>query len=270
MNGTMNEVRFSGSGSPAGHASASAQYIPAAKLLEVWERGQQQVPVEKALTMLAAARPDASRETLVNLSIGERDAGLIAFRESLFGTQLTSLTDCPACGERLELSFNVLDIRTSSAADRDATLSVNRSGYELKLRLPTSLDLLSLTDCTSPEEMRARLFKQCVRRIRHRGRGKSAEHLKEIPSEIVEFAIQRIGQADPQADVEVNLLCPSCQHGWQTSFDIVSYLWTELHAWAAQLLRDVHLLASTYGWCESDILSLSPQRRRRYLEMVIG
>ena len=270
MKGTMNEVRFSSSGSPAGHASASAQHIPAAKLLEVWESGQHQAHVEKALTLLAAARPNASRETLARLSIGERDAGLIALRESLFGTQVTSLTDCPACGERLELSFNVRDIHTSSATDRDATITLSRSGYELQLRLPNSLDLLSLTDCSSVEEMRAKLFKQCVQRIRHRGRVKSAEHAREIPSQIVELAIQRIGEADPQADVEVNLLCPSCQHGWQTSFDIVSYLWTELQARATQLLREVHLLASTYGWRESDILSLSAQRRRCYLEMVVG
>jgi hypothetical protein len=270
MNGTMNEVSFSGSGSPAGDASASAHFISAAKLLEVWERGQHQVHVEKALTLLAAAYPNASRETLATLTIGQRDASLIALRERLFGAQLTSLTDCPACGERLELSFNVLDIRTSPEAEPDATLSLSRSGYELQLRLPNSLDLLVLTDCPSLGEMRAKLFEQCVRRITHQGRIESAEQLKEMPSEIVELAIERIGEADPQADVEINLLCPSCQHGWQTSFDIVSYLWTELHAWAAQLLRAVHLLASTYGWRESDILSMSPRRRRCYLEMLVG
>jgi hypothetical protein len=271
MNGTMNEVSSSGSASPAGDASASAAHsLSAANLLEVWERGQHQVHVEKALTLLAAAYPNASRETLVTLSIGQRDAGLIALRERLFGAQLTSLTDCPACGERLELSFNVLDIRTSSEAEPDATLSFSRSGYELQLRLPNSLDLLVLTGCSSPAEMRAKLFEQCVLRITHQGRIKSAEHLKEMPAEIVELAIERIGEADPQADVEVNLTCPCCQHVWQTGFDIVSYLWTELHTWAAQLLREVHLLASTYGWRESDILSMSPWRRRCYLEMLVG
>lgn len=268
MNGTMNEVSFSGSGSPAGDANTAAHYISATKLLEVWERGQHQVHVERALTLLAAAHPDASRETLATLTIGERDAGLIALREKLFGSQLTSLTDCPGCGERLELSFQVLDIRTSSIADSDTTLEFSRSGYELQLRIPNSLDLLTLSGCASPEEMRAKLLEQCVRRITYRGRVKSAEHLKEIPAELVELAIERIGAADPQADVEVNLSCPSCQHGWQASFDIVSYLWTELHAWAGQLLREVHLLASNYGWRESDILSMSPQRRRCYLEML--
>ena len=80
--------------------------------------------------------------------------------------------------------------------------------------------------------------------------------------------IARIAEADPQADVEVALNCPCCQHTWQTDFDIVSYLWAELHAWATRLFREVHLLASAYGWSESDILNMSARRRRHYLEML--
>ena len=266
----MNEMFSSGAGSPAGDANASAHFVSAAKLLEVWESGQQQPHVEKALTLLAAAYPGASRERLAALTIGQRDARLIALRERLFGPQLVSLTDCPACGERLELSFNVLDIRTPPGPEPDAKLSLKRSGYELQLRLPNSLDLLELTGCSTTAEMRAKLFEQCVQCVQHQGRAGTAEYLAEMPLQVVELAIEQISDADPQADVEVNLLCPSCQHVWQTCFDIVSYLWTELHAWATQLLREVHLLASSYGWRESDILSMSQRRRRCYLELLLG
>jgi hypothetical protein len=238
--------------------------ISAAKLLQVWERGQLQAPVEKALTLLAAAYPDAKRETLATLSIGERDNGLLSLREQLFGTQLSSLTDCPACGEQLELNFNVADIRVSSTSP-DVPLYLSHSGYELDLRLPNSLDLLQLADCSTIAEMRARLFEQCVVRVIHDGK---AERSREIPAEIVDLAIERIGEADPQADVEVDLNCPECRHAWQTGFDIVSYLWSELQGWAWQMLREVHVLASNYGWRESEILSMSPQRRRGYLEIL--
>jgi hypothetical protein len=170
------------------------------------------------------------------------------------------------CGEQLELNFNVADIRASSVSS-ESPLCVSQSGYELQLRLPNSLDLLSVRKGSSVAEMRARLFEQCVlSSVREGGAGEA----KEIPPEIVELAIERMGEADPQADVEVDLTCPDCRHVWQTGFDIVSYLWRELHTWALQLLREVHLLASSYGWGESDILSMSPQRRRRYLEMLVG
>lgn len=238
--------------------------ISAAKLLQVWERGQLQAPVEKALTLLAAAYPDATREKLAALTIGERDTGLLSLREQLFGAQLSSLTDCPACGEQLELNFNVADLRASSSSP-DLSLHLSHSGYELELRVPTSLDLLQLTDCTTVAEMRGRLFERCVVRIVG---GESVERAREMPAEIVELAIERIGEADPQADVEVDLTCPECSHEWQTGFDIVSYLWSELQSWAGQMMREVSVLASNFGWRESDILNMSPQRRRGYLEIL--
>lgn len=232
--------------------------ISATSLLQVWERGQLQAPVEKALTLLAAAYPDATREELAMLSIGRRDASLLTLREQLFGSQLSSLTDCPACGEQLELNFNVADIRAHSPAATES-LSLCESGYELELRLPNSFDLLRLANCSTIGEMRSRLFEQCV-----------THGPDELPVEIVNLAIARMGEADPQADVEVDLSCPECRHVWQTGFDIVTYLWSELHTWAGQMLREVHLLASSYGWSEADILNMSAPRRRGYLEMLAG
>jgi hypothetical protein len=238
--------------------------ISAAKLLQVWERGQLQAPVEKALTLLAAAYPDATRESLATLSIGERDTGLLSLREQLFGAQLSSLTDCPACGEQLELNFNVADIRASSVSP-GAPLYLTHSGYELELRLPNSLDLLQLTECSTIAAMRARLFELCCVSVSHHG---EPAVLTGLPAEIVELAIERIGESDPQADVEIDLNCPECRHVWQTGFDIVSYLWSELQSWAMHMLREVHVLASSYGWGELDILNMSPQRRRGYLEIL--
>jgi len=260
----MNEVSYSGS--TAGDVSALAHSFSAAKLLQVWERGQHQLQPEKALTLLAAVYPEGTRESLATLSIGQRDAALISLREKLFGSQFSSLTDCPACGQRLELNFNVRDIRTPTPST-NAPLSFQQSDCELQLRLPNSLDLLRLTDCSNPARMRAQLFSQCVTHVSYQGRVASS---KDLPDEIVELAIARIGEADPQADVEINLTCPDCRHAWQTSFDIVSYLWSELHAWAMQLLREVHVLASSYGWGESDILSMNTQRRQCYLELLAG
>jgi hypothetical protein len=36
------------------------------------------------------------------------------------------------------------------------------------------------------------------------------------------------------------------------------------------LLRDVHTLASAYGWKEDEVLHLTPARRHAYLELVAG
>ncbi len=55
---------------------------------------------------------------------------------------------------------------------------------------------------------------------------------------------------------------------FSVAFDIVSFLWNELNAWAIRTLREVHILASAYGWSETDILAMSPWRRQFYLEVL--
>ena len=79
-----------------------------------------------------------------------------------------------------------------------------------------------------------------------------------------------IDQTDPYAEVTLAMSCASCDHRWQGDFDISSFFWSEIEAWAARILHEVHILASTYGWREHDILALSPRRRQIYLEMAGG
>jgi hypothetical protein len=89
----------------------------------------------------------------------------------------------------------------------------------------------------------------------------------ELPQEIAEAATRQMAASDPQADMRIALDCQACQHRWEEVFDIVSFFWIEIDAWARRLLREVHVLAAAYGWRESDVLTLSPARRQIYLAM---
>jgi hypothetical protein len=75
-------------------------------------------------------------------------------------------------------------------------------------------------------------------------------------------------EADPLAAIQLALSCPECGYQWQATFDIESFFWSEINAWANRTLHEVHALASRYGWCERDILAMSPWRRQAYLNMV--
>jgi len=88
-----------------------------------------------------------------------------------------------------------------------------------------------------------------------------------LPAPIADAIAARMSEADPQADVELSLTCPACGHAWLQPFDIASYLWAEIGDWAKRVLREVHALALAYGWDEADILAMSAQRRRMYLQM---
>jgi hypothetical protein len=235
--------------------------LNAAQLLAVWERGLAQTPAGRTQVLLAAACPETPSEAL---SIGQRDARLLALREQTFGPQLDACARCPACAESLELSFRAEDVRVP-AVEVPREFAVQRSGYELRFRLPTQADLEEVCGRGDVPTARMRLLERCLLTARRSGLDVAADQL---PEDVVQAVDQAMAAADPQADVRLALACPACGHQWQEVFDIGLFLWSEVHSWALRLLREVHTLATAYGWSEADILALSPQRRRMYLELV--
>src|SRR5215468_7209395 len=123
--------------------------LSATELLSVWESGSSQIPLQRALIMLGVACPEAPADSLARLTIGQRDARLLALREMMFGPELTGLTDCPDCGERIELSFSCSDIRPPTET-APAELAVESNGRPMRFRLPTSNDVLVVN---SPEQL---------------------------------------------------------------------------------------------------------------------
>src|SRR5260221_8691169 len=93
-----------------------ALYTP--DILQVWEMAQHQCPLDRALTVLAVACPELTSDELSGLSIGERDARLLTLREWTLGAQLPSRASCAACGEQIEMTLNVEDIRAQPGSDR--------------------------------------------------------------------------------------------------------------------------------------------------------
>jgi hypothetical protein len=114
---------------------------------------------------------------------------------------------------------------------------------------------------------RALLLEQCIRSAERRGDEITAAQL---PESVVERISARMSEADPQADIQLALKCPVCSDEWNAAFDIESFFWIEINAWAARILGEVHILASAYGWSEQEILRVSAWRRECYLNLVNG
>ncbi|MGD8405178.1 MAG: hypothetical protein PVJ21_16060 [Anaerolineales bacterium] len=244
--------------------------LTASQLLAVWEQGWTQTPLQRALTLLAAACPDTSSENLAQWSIGRRDANLLKLREWVFGSRLFCIASCPECGEQLELAFDTVDIRTGKNPDRGEvkeSLPVSMDDYEIRFRLPNSLDLAALPSDGNLVENRSKLLERCLISAELNG---EAVVTSELSDEILEAIATKMLEADPQGDVQLALTCPACSHRWQITFDILSFFWNEINVWAQRVMREIHVLASSYGWREADILALSPWRRQVYLQMAMG
>jgi len=234
------------------------------------------LPFERALAILSVASPESSPAALARLSIGRRDASLLQLREWAFGSELAILAACPSCCQTLELTIPVSALRVSldpkldptgvpileSASDLEGSLMLK--DYEVCYRSPNTEDIAG---CTGLEfaASRRKLLACCVTDARCQGRSVSAE---ELPDDVARKVVEQIAAIDPQADTRIDLTCPECHQRWKDVFDIVSFFWAEIDAWARRVLREVNVLARAYGWRESDILALSPVRRQIYLSMV--
>ena len=199
------------------------------------------------------------------LPIGERDRLLLDLRERLFGPRVEVLEQCPGCGVRLEIAFDIDAVRVTPLDRVDSFVTLEAGGYEISARLPTSCDLLELRGCRDVAEAHDRLLANCLVAASRDGAPVGPRDLPEA----AQLALSRaLGAADPQAEIELELDCSACGHGWRTHFDIVEYLTAEIEQFGRRTLRDVDLLAGAYGWSEGEILALPPRRRSYYLEQV--
>lgn len=199
------------------------------KLLMCWEQGLFLPPHERALLLLQVARPETPFAELAQLSIGQRDGLLLQLRESLFGPRFISHADCPQCGERLELNFDVASILITVPPPDETQMKLEQNGQCIVFRLPNSFDLAAVF---AEPDLLARhhaLLARCICATGDEFRGS-------LPNEVVESLEVRMAALDPQANVEIDLSCPDCQCQWLAPFDIVSFLWTEINAWAKRTL----------------------------------
>jgi hypothetical protein len=234
----------------------------ASQLLAVWEQGVELSLPRRAMLLLEAVCPDLSGDDIARLPIGRRDEMLTDLRERLFGAGITLVAPCPGCHETLETELRLSDLTLGMAAD-DAEQTLTVDGYRLAFRLLTAGDLLSLPD--DPTAARLMLVSRCIIELRKSDGESPPAHV--LPEKVIGALADALSQADPRADLQFALICPSCAHEWSAPFDITTALWKEIHAWAQRTLRDVHALARAYGWREADILTLSATRRQIYLQL---
>ena len=239
--------------------------LSATEIVRVWEWGQQKHPVDRALGLLALAQPDLTPTQIAQLSVGQRNSRLLSLREQTLGSTLNGYAECTQCAEKLEFSVAVADIRLPEPTQHEFELSIQ--GFELRWRLPNSMDLASIVGFSDVDAARQLLVESCVLEANQSGR---SINVVELPAEVIPSLANAVIAHDPQAEMRFAMECPACGWQWSVQFDIVAYFWTELGDRVKRLLYHVDALARTYGWREADILAMSATRRQFYLDLVTG
>jgi hypothetical protein len=232
-----------------------------ADLLAAWEAGLGAAPAGRALLLHRAARPDVDAARLPALPVGRREADLIALRRALFGERMEVRLECASCGQDMEFDLDAGELAGSLGGRGEPVVRIQEGGWDVEFRLPSVADLHAVSRSAEP---RAALLARCLVSAVHDG---TAVAGPELPAAVQRRIAEAVEASDPGADLALNVACPECGAATRAELDIASYLWTELDSWARDVLLDVHLLATAYGWSEPEILALSPLRRRYYLEL---
>jgi hypothetical protein len=251
--------------------------LSASDILKVWEQGEEMSAIDRALTILATACPEHARSELAALSVGQRDAWLFELRALTFGSQLDGFTLCGECSERLVFTLDLAPLRSRfSAPSGDEEFEFETDGRTIRFRLPNSRDLAAAAVCEDVAVARRLLAERCVLQTSRNGveltsvcsPAEQAEVSSTLSEETITRLAEHISECAPDAEAPLDFTCPSCGHQWRAFIDIATFFWAEIAVQARRLLREVHLLASAYGWREADILALSARRRQAYLEMI--
>ncbi len=230
-------------------------------LLDLWDRADA-VPMAArpavlldGLRHLAGLPADPPAESL---PIGQRDRALMRLRMQVFGPQVALRADCPDCGETFALSLDLPElVGADDGAGTPALLEIGPD--RVPLRPPATDDLIAVLALPAPARAGA-LLARCA--LAPLPRPLSADEIK--------AGAQALALADPHADIQLATTCPACGAEQVLGFDIAASLWDDLTRLTRRLLREVHHLASAYGWTEAQILSIPAARRRAYILMAGG
>lgn len=235
-------------------------------LLDAWDHGHSLSVDAWALWLLRAACADSPTpiDSVARWPVGQRDGTLLRLRRLIFGSRVVGLLECPGCHTAVEFEAPT-DALLASTDDAREPACFRVDGVTVTCRPVCTEDLFAISACTDLESATLGLLECCVHAEAEDGTPLTA---RELPESVVAAVAAHLERVDPQANVQLSMQCPACGQAWQVTFDIVLFLWRELSAWATRMLRDVHELASVYGWSEAQILSLSPARRQRYLGML--
>lgn len=233
--------------------------------LRIWEHAHAATHLGQALCILQVATPDCEYDELVTLPIGERDRRLLLTRQATFGDSIEAYDECPGCSEGIEYSFTVSELLAESDSPEVSNeLQLNNFDQTIPVTPLTTQDLWAFEQEKTEDTIQLLMHSNALLTG-------TKDWIKTLPTDQqtqvlcqVEAHLESI---DPLANITFESNCPECTHSWETPFDAGRFLWKEISKTAKQVLRDIHTLASRYGWSESEILKLSPTRRHLYVHL---
>jgi hypothetical protein len=163
------------------------------------------------------------------------------------------------CRERFELP---LTLEMFQESPFEETLLIDIDDRSVELRLPNGCDQRHWLQ--HPQASAADIAKNLLLSINN----ETPQDDWQIPPEWIERFEQALEAQDRLMTLQFDTSCPVCETELGLMVDLEAQLLTCLRHEQQKLLFDIYQLALAYHWSEAEILQLSPQRRRFYLNQL--
>lgn len=214
------------------------------------------------------------------LLVADRQYLLLKLREATFGPDIrgTLLCPWPGCGRKVDIDFTIPDIPVTPSRDKGPQYTMQLSKQAalmesdgkaitaIAFRLPNGADQEAVMPFFRENPARALtlLLERCIHAL-----GEYINPGPELLSRLSPAARQEIEQemerVSPSVNLDMQVACAECGRIFTAPFDIQDYFFGELRTDVDMLYREVHYLAYHYHWGEQEIMSMTQDRRRRYI-----
>lgn len=196
-----------------------------------------------------------------DLTAWQRDSLLANLYTQIYGSKIDATITCDQCNEAYDLDFSITDLLESLTPNYE-TLEVEPldDGFftfpsGVKFRLPTGHDECQVLGLPT-DQAEIILLQRC------------ADNFEELSDDAIQHIQMVMEKLSPIVEMDMSASCPECSYEQFVHFDLQRYLLTALRNDRQQLMRDIHTLASTYGWSLTEILNLARSQRRSLVAMV--
>ncbi len=206
-----------------------------------------------------AVAPVQTAAAWYDLPIGTRDKKLLTIRSHLFGTQCDAVAKCTGCGSTMEYAVN-LDAFIALPCD-DEVFQIDYGGQRLSFRGPSTRDLMETAGTMNDNPYAALIHR--LRLAPERDRDQPV-----VNDALISAVNTHLEEKLKISDIVIRGRCSECDGQMEYQFDIVQVLYRDVTHAAAQIIEEIHILATWYGWTEEQILSIPRQRRNWYTARV--
>lgn len=220
--------------------------------------------------------PSVTEEVVRRLLVADRLFLLLKLRDATFGPMVGGSVRCPwdSCGQLMSVSFSLRDLAVKRWEDPRSTYSLEVDAgasdpVTVRFRLPNGEDQEAAVALLDSGERAALLaiLARCIADVTPAA-GSMADLLAELPPASIQRIESQMEAEAPAVDLEIVSRCPDCGRTSSMMFDPQDFFFGELRQSVELLYREVHYLAYHYHWSEREILGMSRDRRRRYIQVL--